>query len=395
MKPLITRIILIVVLLGLAARCKQMAVEPEEDLPVLSGANSTFDPVDRMFYVAVTVTLPETGGSLDTVRVEMFLVSADTSADTAAVDTPLVSFSLNDDATEGDILPGDDVYGRSFASTLPSGTVAIARFVYYAQVSGELYSLEDSVDIYLPLLSDPRSEIDIPANELFAAVKVNLAESDPDPDSVWVELYPASTELIDTLGSGGLLLSVTLGDLGAGGDSVGDDGVYSRRFDSPLDSGTVGLMHLLFLVSFDGIPHSTGDTLSLTNRPPEIVNVSSLDSVARPTISDDRAIDSLFVEVYDPDGLADVRSVIFQIEKPDGTLGESFDGSTIFDLYDDGFYGVFEGVVFFDHIENDGIYSGGVSFRINNDLGTYILRLLAKDRSGAESDTAYYSVVLY
>ncbi len=375
----------------LAAQCSRVALEPEEVLEVLANPATSFDPLERTFYAAVTVTPPESSSDPDSVWIEVYLVTADT----AAVDTPLDTLGLLDDATQGDILPQDGVYARLFASGLPSGTVGTARFVYHALIGGVQDSLFDSVEVYLPVLSNARTTMDKLANQMFAAVTINLTEDDPAPDSVWVELYPASAELIDTLGSTDLLLSIPLEDFGDNGDSMRADGIYSRLFDSPLDSGIVGLVKFLFLASVDSFLHSTDTTLSLINRPPEILSVTSLDSVARPTDSDDRAVDSLFVEVDDPDGLGDVKSVIFQIVKPDGTLGESFDGSTTFDLYDDGVYGVYDGKMYFDHDENDSIYSGGVSFRIINDLGTYILRFVAKDLSGALSDTAYFSVVLY
>ena len=392
MRPPFTRIVLMALAFCLAAQCSRLALEPEEVLDVLANPASSFDPLERLFYAAVTVTPSELGADPDSVWLEMFLIIADTTADTTAVDTPLISLGLLDDATQGDILPEDGVYARRFASGISSGTVGTALFVYYAQVSGAQYSLVDSVEVFLPLLSDPLTTMDKLANEMFAAVTVNLTEDDPAPDSVWVELYPASAELIDTLGSVDLLLSISLGDLGAEGDSVGADGIYSRRFDSPLPFGMEGLVAFVFLISVDNILNTAKDTLSLINRQPEIISVTSPDSIARPTTSIDLARDTIFVEVDDPDGLGDVQSVTFQIVKPDGNLGVGLDGSTVFDLYDDGFY---NGTKYFDYDEGDGIYSGGVSFGIGNELGTYTLRFVVLDYSNAASDTTDHTVVLY
>ncbi len=385
MKPIITRIILKAMLLGLGAQCEKIALEPEEELPVLSGADTFFNQAYRMLYTAVTVTLPESGGNLDTVRVEMFLVSADTSADTAAVDTPLVSYNLNDSANFGDILPEDGVYSRAFASTLPSGTVGTARLVYYAQVSGILYSLDDSVDIYLPLLSNPRSEIDKLSNEMFAAVKVNLAESDPEPDSVWVELYPASADLIDTLGSSGLLLSVPLEDLGAGGDSVRADSIYSGRFDSPLSLGTIGSIRFFYLTLFDGRLHSATDTLILVNRAPVIDSVSAADTLNLPPDTF-FTLDTLRVTVSDPDGLGDVKEVSFTTLKPDGTIST---GCQPCYLKDDG-----EIQANGDHTAGDGIYSMIITLASTNATGYYEYRFTAKDYSNAVSDTSRHRVLV-
>ncbi|MCH8836848.1 MAG: hypothetical protein IIA60_03480, partial [Candidatus Marinimicrobia bacterium] len=258
----------------MAAQCSRLVLEPEEVLDVLANPASSFDPLERLFYAAVTVTPSELGADADSVWVEMFLITADTTADSTAVDTPLISLGLLDDATQGDILPEDGVYARRFASGISSGTVGTALFVYYAQVSGAQYSLVDSVEVYLPLLTDALTTMDKLANEMFAAVTVNITEDDPAPDSVWVELYP--------LGSTDLLLSISLGDLGADGDSVGADGIYSRRFDSPLPFGMLGSVRFFFLTSVDDRLHTAADTLILVNRKPEIVAVSAADTLRLP-----------------------------------------------------------------------------------------------------------------
>ncbi len=367
----------------LATQCSRAVLEPEEVLDVLANPASSFDPLERTFYAAITVTPPESGGDPDSVWTEVYLVPADAS-DTAAVDIPLDTLGLLDDGSDGDILPRDGVYARLFASGLPSGTVGTARFIYYAQVSGTLDSLSDSVQVYLPVLSDARTAMDKLANEMFAAVTVNLGPDDPAPDSVWVELYPASAELIDTLGSTDLLLSISLGDLGADDDSVGADGIYSRRFDSPLPFGTVGLVKFLFLASVDNLWHSIGDTLSLINRKPEIVAVSAAEVLYLPETG--YILDTLRVTVTDADGLGDIQEVSFTMLKPDSALSNN---GNPFYLQDNGLLDPYG-----DEVLGDGIYSRIIALEFTNDIGAYEYRFIAKDLSNAVSDTVKHQVVV-
>ena len=369
----------------LAAQCSRLVLEPEEVLDVLANPASSFDPLERLFYAAVTVTPSELGADADSVWVEMFLITADTTADSTAVDTPPISLGLLDDATQGDILPEDGVYARRFASGISSGTVGTALFVYYAQVSGAQYSIVDSVEVYLPLLTDALTTMDKLANEMFAAVTVNITEDDPAPDSVWVELYPASAELIDTLGSADLLLSISLGDLGAAGDSVGADGIYSRRFDSPLPFGMLGSVRFFFLTSVDDRLHTAADTLILVNRKPEIVAVSAADTLRLPP-SGFFTLDTLRATVSDQDGLGDVKDVSFTMLKPDSSLANN--GSPFY-LEDNG-----QLTAYGDVTAGDGIYSLIIGLSSTDSTGTYEYRFSARDLSNAVSDTVIHRVVV-
>ncbi|MCH7940161.1 MAG: hypothetical protein IID13_10505 [Candidatus Marinimicrobia bacterium] len=382
MRPPFTRIVLMALACCLAAQCSRVALEPEDVLDVLANPASSFDPLERLFYAAVTVTPSESGADPDSVWLEMFLIITDTTADTTAVDTPLISLDLLDDATQGDILPGDGVYARRFASGISSGTVGTARFVYYALIGGAEYSLIDSIEVFLPVLSDPLTTMDKLANEMFAAVTVNLTEDDPAPDSVWVELYPASAELIDTLGSAEILLSILLEDFGDNGDSMRADGIYSRRFDSPLPFGTVGSVRFFFLTSLDDRLHTAGDTLILVNRKPEIVAVSASDTLSLPP-SGFFTLDTLRVTVSDPDGLGDLRKVSFTTLKPDST----FSGEN--ELLDNGPSGG-NG----DIVAGDGIYSLIIILGATNATGTYEYWFKAQDLSNAVSDTVIHRVVV-
>ncbi len=365
----------------LAAQCSRVALEPEEVLEVLANPATSFDPLERTFYAAVTVTPPESSSDPDSVWIEVYLVTADT----AAVDTPLDTLGLLDDATQGDILPQDGVYARLFASGLPSGTVGTARFVYHALIGGVQDSLFDSVEVYLPVLSNARTTMDKLANQMFAAVTINLTEDDPAPDSVWVELYPASAELIDTLGSTDLLLSIPLEDFGDYGDSMRADGIYSRLFDSPLPFGTEGLVKFLFLTSVDSLLHSTGDTLILVNHKPQIDIVFASDTLYLPP-SGFFTLDTLRVTVSDQDGLGDVKEVSFTMLKPDSTLANN---GNPFYLEDNG-----QLTAYGDVTAGDGIYSLIISLSSANAVGTYEYRFIAVDLSNAVSDTVKHQVVV-
>ncbi len=74
-----------------------------------------------------------------------------------------------------------------------------------------------------------------------------------------------------------------------------------------------------------------------------------------------------------------MRSVTFQVVKPDSTLRPGPGGNTLFPLYDDGLR--------IDVNDSDGIFSGDVILDSLDPVGTYTLKFTAKDSSGAVSDT--------
>lgn len=238
----------------------------------------------------------------------------------------------------------------------------------------------------VPVLSNPRTSYDDRNHRFYAAVTVTLPEEGSPLDSVWTEMYLASGALADSLGTDSLWKRVTLNDSAASGDILPLDGIYARKFDSPLPEGTGGSVRFEFYAFIAGDTSSTTDSLQLVNLRPVIVSVLLTHETLTHPDSGSVVVDTIYTTATDPDGLEDLRSVTFQIVKPDGSLGEDSGGNTSFPLYDDGTRIDVEG--------GDGIYSGGVTFGFQNPVGTYSLKFVARDFSGAVSDTVSRTVVV-
>ncbi|UCH62377.1 MAG: hypothetical protein JSU77_11315 [Fidelibacterota bacterium] len=238
----------------------------------------------------------------------------------------------------------------------------------------------------LPVLSSPQTSYDDRDDSIYVAVTVTFPENVTALDSIWTEMYLASGDLADSLGTDSLWKQVTLNDDAVSGDILPQDGVYARKFDSPLPKGTGGSLRFEFYAFIAGDTSSTSDILRLVNLRPAIVSVVlTKDTFTRPD-SGYVVVDTIYATAVDPDSLEDLRGVTFQIVKPDSTLGVGLEGNTSFPLYDDGSR--------IDAEASDGIYSGGVTFGFNNPVGTYILKFIARDLSGAVSDTVSRSVVV-
>ncbi len=237
-----------------------------------------------------------------------------------------------------------------------------------------------------PVLSDPWTSFDDSDNRFYAGITVTLPSQEAALDSVWTQMYLASGDLTDSLGTDTLMAQEILVDDATEGDILPLDGVYARKFDSPLPKGTGDSLRFEFYALVDGDTSTVTDILSLTMLRPVIISVVlTKDTFPRPD-SGYVVVDTIYATVVDPDGLEDIRSVTFQIVKPDGTLGVGFDGETSFPLYDNG--------PPIDVKAGDGIYSDGVTFGYYNPIGTYSLKFVAKDFNGAVSDTVTHTVVV-
>lgn len=238
----------------------------------------------------------------------------------------------------------------------------------------------------LPVLSNPQTSYDDRNDSIYVAVTVTLPAAITAPDSIWTEMYLASGDLADSLGTDSLWKQVTLNDSAVSGDILPQDGVYARKFDSPLPEGTGGSVRFEFYAFTVGDTSNVSDSLRLANLRPVIVSVVlTKDTFTRPD-SGSVVVDTIYATAVDPDSLEDLRGVTFQIVKPDSTLGVGLEGNTSFPLYDDGSR--------IDLKASDGIYSGGVTFGFDNPVGTYTLKFIARDFSGAVSDTVRRTVVV-
>ncbi|MFC1481873.1 hypothetical protein ACFL6E_06490 [Candidatus Neomarinimicrobiota bacterium] len=369
------------------AGCNQEVVAPDLEESVIDNADTKFDPETFTMNYAVTV-IPRSGGTIDSVVADLYLRPA--ADDTSTTDSLVESVSLRDDGTGGDIIPSDDVFGLANPAPFAQGTIAEALVIYRAYVSGIEYTLRDSLLIDLPILSDIVLQYDKFNNKIFCSARFSSPTASPRPDTIWAEFRSATGAVADLAATDSLLDTRELFDNQTEGDSIAGDGIYTRLFPSPFDEPITGTIKVLFVVYVDDEIYTAIDTLKMLNRRPVIEAVTMDTIVTRPTSGYE--IDWIYVDVSDPDGIADLQSVTFQILKPDSTWGSTSTGITVFHLFDDGVNNEFQG--FNDVTAGDGRYSGGLTFSGSNDLGTYQIRFVATDYSNETSDTAAVDVDL-
>ncbi|UCD36723.1 MAG: hypothetical protein JSW54_07715 [Fidelibacterota bacterium] len=234
----------------------------------------------------------------------------------------------------------------------------------------------------LPILSSPQGSFDDRDKRFYVAVTVTLPAgvTSLDSSNIWTEMF-----LVDTTGVDSPLTQINLVDDGSGGDILPQDGVYARKFSSPLAAGSSGTVYFDFYALVDGDTSMATDTLHLVNLRPVILSVSGSDTLIRPP-EGFITLDTLRAVAADPDGLDDIRRVGFTVLKPDSTLANQGQPIYLADNGDRSLWG--------DLIAGDGTYSIIIRLESTNDPGRYVYRFTAEDYSGAVSDTVYHPVVV-
>ncbi len=235
-----------------------------------------------------------------------------------------------------------------------------------------------------PVLSNPETSYNDRDNRFYAAITVVPPVGAAEVDSIWIDLYLMTS---DSVRADASLVRAPLVDDATGGDILPADGIYTREFDSPLSTDESGPVRIVFMAVVAPDTHTVVDTLYLENVPPAIDSVVvAAATVIRPAAVGAGVVDTLYVFAKDANGIDDLKTVTFKIVKPDGSLGVGAGGITDFPLYDDGTRE--------DVTATDGIFSGGITFQSSNPVGTYTLRFVAKDFSGALSDTVDREIVV-
>lgn len=234
------------------------------------------------------------------------------------------------------------------------------------------------------VLSNPETSYNDRDNRFYTAITAVPPVGSGEVDSIWIDLFLVAA---DSIGTDSSLVRVPLVDDATNGDILPADGVYARKFDSPLSPDESGPVRIVFMAVVATDTHTVVDTLYLDNVPPAIDSVVvSAPTVTRPATVGVVVVDTLYVFASDANGTADLKTVTFKIVKPDGSLGVGAGGITDFPLYDDGTRE--------DVTATDGIFTGGITFQSSNPLGTYTLRFVAQDFSGARTDTVDREIVV-
>ena len=145
-----------------------------------------------------------------------------------------------------------------------------------------------------------------------------------------------------------------------------------------------------FVATYKTETVTVSDSFRIGNIIPRFLSISFPDSMPHPTEPNYYAIDSIFVSVFDPYGLKDIRSCYLMLKKPDGSFANN--GQPIY-LKDDGVKSS-ENISIWDSKANDGIFTRLITIGYENPLGKYYGIFYLYDWGGLSS-THMDSVVVY
>ena len=190
--------------------------------------------------------------------------------------------------------------------------------------------------------------------------------------------------------------TLTLYDDGTNGDILMGDGLHGLKIVN--DSTNItnilgddsGHVYMDFVATYKIETVTVSDSFRIGNIIPRFLSISFPDSMPHPTEPNYYAIDSIFVSVFDPYGLKDIRSCYLMLKKPDGSFANN--GQPI-NLKDDGVKSS-ENISIWDSKANDGIFTRLITIGYENPLGKYYGIFYLYDWGGLSS-THMDSVVVY
>ncbi len=177
-----------------------------------------------------------------------------------------------------------------------------------------------------------------------------------------------------------------LNDRGVQGDSVAGDGIFSIETTTAFAHWKFGNYHVS-IQAFDSRNKASDLVYQIVpwkkqqlGLPPQIISVSAPDTIQLPA-SGDRSF-LLTARVSDPDDNRDIKEVLFNTFKPDGSPSSG----NPFKMYDDGTSG--------DRVANDFTYSLTIFITAQNLPGNYRFEFQAKDYSDLVSEKVIHIITV-
>jgi hypothetical protein len=241
------------------------------------------------------------------------------------------------------------------------------------------------------LIDSSESSYQIKSLSSFSVVDFNFADSSK---ILFAELAAplANSDLTYSVYSseGKIILSGKMYDNGkeVNGDNVMGDNIYSAKiyFKQEYPNGQYKICYYLTGGSQPDKP-SAQQAFTYYNhqnaKPPVVSNLIMQDSVYA---------DSVFIfsiKAEDPNGLSDIKYVLFKGYRPDGTIMTNTTGDTLFVMNDSG-----DLEHFGDAVAGDGIFSYRNTFYTTAAKGTRRFEFFAVDRSGLVSNVIIHYIKL-
>ena len=331
---------------------------------------------DDQYPISVRVVDPQGWGDIRIVRYFIFPPGNNVSVGEG---------ELKDDGSGGDIIYGDGIFFDSLSVDFAGGQAGEYRLGVVAEdwadhssdtLFAEIIVFDDQQN-HPPVLSNPVVP-DTLTEETLGNVILSIRAVDPqglgDIDTVTLQIYPPWSPVYT--------FQSFLRDDGSPGDVEAGDSIFSFQGDMRDHMKRRGDYSLRFQAIDKGglrsYPVVVISYVFLANEPPVLSNLVAPTEVSRsssPSVL-------LAVQVTDPQGLSDVKSVYFNTTKPDGTPSTG----NPFSMFDNGTAG--------DADAGDGVYSLTIYITPQNDKGNYRFDFLAEDYSGAVSDTLRHIITV-
>lgn len=291
---------------------------------------------------------------------------------------------LKDDGQAGDILPNDGLF---HAKIEPALAETAGNYTFTIKVSdlseNTVSQISDAVAFVAgaknlaPQISAPKVPeiIDLNATGEYI-ISVSAADADGlnDIQSVLCQIFsPFAPQIPNRVD--------TLRDAGTNGDTAPGDGIFSTKISGAFARKRVGAYSFRFQAMDRQSQLSNPlvevvQVMNAENLPPQILSVTAPDTLVLHATN--VIVTTLLVEVTDPQGLGDIRSVFFNSFLPPDNRPSS---QNPFYMNDDGKKNVSG-----DVIAGDGVYSLTINLPPNTPPGNYTWIFETVDLSGAASD---------
>jgi len=298
---------------------------------------------------------------------------------------------LYDDGKDGDIIPFDGVFTKSYTADFANGQIGDYTFIFKAidfdgnqsETLSHIIAVIDGDENTSPVIEtfDVPAEIDVKQNtDYLITATINDPQGLDDILTVNLDLYSSTSTLAN--------FSETLRNDGEEGDEIANDAVYSYSLNSKFSRDVVGKFTARIQV-IDAAQNKSRpvtkiiDVIKSDNDPPVLFNLVAPDTMR--LLTNKSATATLMVSVSDPQGLDDIREVYFNSYKPDGNPSTG----NPFKLLDDGNTSQSG-----DETANDGIYSITIVLPSTTPTGDYLFIFEAVDNQDFKSETKEHTITV-
>jgi len=298
---------------------------------------------------------------------------------------------LYDDGKDGDIIPFDGVFTKSYTADFANGQTGDYTFIFKAidfdgnqsETLSHIIAVIDGDENTSPVIEtfDVPAEIDVKQNtDYLITATINDPQGLDDILTVNLDLYSSTSTLAN--------FSETLRNDGEEGDEIANDAVYSYSLNSKFSRDVVGKFTARIQV-IDAAQNKSRpvtkiiDVIKSDNDPPVLFNLVAPDTMR--LLTNKSATATLMVSVSDPQGLDDIREVYFNSYKPDGNPSTG----NPFKLLDDGNTSQSG-----DETANDGIYSITIVLPSTTPTGDYLFIFEAVDNQDFKSETKEHTITV-